>query len=336
VFPFCLSRYIKALFGVVALCIVCVETYAVETEPSAEKILARLTYAMRTENYRGVFTYEHGGSLETIDVSHAVVNNIENERYILLNGPTRTLNRDGRTASCESLGGRMVRGAMLATGSGKALHFNEYYHLYYKGYDRVAGRKVAVVQLLPKDNDRYGMSLGVDVESGVLLKVLVVSRSKVLERMQFVAFDHNPEWDSEELESFTSVEPDQPCVEVATERKSAEAGASAGVDKWMPSWVPVGFTRANSRWTEQDGLVHTYTDGLSSFSVFVNPELVPENEDVQQIPRGMAQRGATLILMDLRRAEEQVVHLSLVGEVPETAAVRILQSISTPLLTPVP
>lgn len=306
--------------------------HAVETEPSAEKILAQLTNAMRKHNYRGVFTYEHGGSLETLDVTHAVIDGVEHERYVQLNGPEQSLALDGRAAACESLGGRMIRGATLATSNGRAVGFNEYYHLYFKGYDRVAGRTVAVVQLLPKDNQRYGMSLGVDVESGVLLKVLIMSAKSVLERMQFVAFEYNPQWSDEELDAFVATPRDSPvCGERAAimTSKTPTEGENP-LTEWLPTWVPSGFTLASSQWTELDGLVHTYTDGLSAFSVFANPSLVPENNAAQRIPRGVAQRGATLLLMDLFRFDDTFLHVTLVGELPEASALRILRSIVNP------
>jgi len=307
-------------------------SWSVETEPSAEKILSQLTTAMRTQNYRGVFTYEHGGSLETLELAHAVVDGVEHERYILLNGPEQKLLKDGRRASCESLAGRMVRGATLATSQGNASHFNDYYHLFFKGYDRVAGRRVAVVQLLPKDNQRFGMRLGVDVESGVLLQALIMLPNKVLERMQFVAFDYNPKWQAGELEALSGVSAAElDCGEPETTQNQSDHRVK-DTQVWLPAWLPGGFTLSNSRWTEQDGLVHTYTDGLASFSVFVNPDLVPESKG-SRIPRGIAQRGAILVVMELRRVGEHFLHITLVGEVPQASAVRVMQSIGVP---PVP
>lgn len=299
--------------------------YSVDTPPSVENILAKLTNAMRHQSFRGVFTYEHGGSLETLDLTHVIEGGVEHERYVLLNGPEQALALTGRDPACESLAGRMLRGATLATEKGEAIRFHEYYHLYFKGYDRVAGRRVAVIQMLPKDDARYGMSLGVDVESGILLKALILSHKKVLERMQFVAFELNPSLQDDERQAVLSaaVSPSKRCAE----RDALDDAASESIARWQPSWVPKGFTLAASRRTDDDGIVHTYTDGLAAFSVFANPDLVPNNEEVDMIPRGVAQRGATLLLMDLRRIDSQLVHVTLVGEVPEKVALRILHSV---------
>ncbi|SMF35790.1 sigma E regulatory protein, MucB/RseB [Alteromonadaceae bacterium Bs31] len=312
------------LFAGLTLCASSV-VHAVETEPTVDRILAKLTESMRSSNYRGIFTFEHGGSLETMEVSHWVLDGIEYERYLLLNGPEQTLLRSGRRSDCESLAGRMLRGATLSASDGKAFHFDEYYHAYFRGYERVAGRNVAIVQLVPKDNLRYGLSLAVDVESGVLLKALVMSSKKVLERMQFVAFENEPAFTEEELADIR--------IEKASERAcrtplaGGDASKPAASFDWQPAWVPLGFTLASSSHTEKDGEVHTFTDGLSSFSVFANSSLVPENPNIERIPRGVAQRGATLVLMDVRRIGEQFLHVTLVGEIPEYSAVRILQSI---------
>ncbi len=296
-----------------------------ETEPSADRILSRLTNAMRTANYRGIFTFEHGGSLETMEVSHLVINGVEHERYMLLNGPEQSLVRSGRASDCESLAGRMLRGATLSTSNGRALHFDEYYHAYFRGYDRVARRNVAVVQLVPKDNLRYGLSVAVDVESGVLLKAIVMSSKKVLERMQFVAFEFEPHFTEQELADLTANSVTEQACATST-NTTADPGVEQTFD-WQLSWVPLGFTLASSSHTEKDGEVHTYTDGLTSFSVFANASLAPENPGIDRIPRGVAQRGATLVLMDVSRIGEQFLHLTLVGEIPENAAIRILRSI---------
>ena len=342
----------------------------VETEPSAESVLAKLTSSMRTQSYRGVFTYEHGGSLETLDVTHVVVNGLEYERYLQLNGPEQVLTRVGREAACESLGGRIMRGSTLSSSQGKALHFNEYYHRYFKGYDRVAGRRVAVVQLLPKDNQRYGMSFGVDVESGVLLKALVMSRTKVLERMQFVAFEYQPLLDQGELDVLVSggrakasppatqgclqsgltggasatvpsgsvkfpssggdgyAQPVEHRADAPVAQTQQDALATVLPGDWQPGWVPIGFTLASSRVTEKDGVVHTYTDGLAAFSLFVNADIIESQQQAKaRIPRGVAQRGATLVLMDVRRIGQAFVHITIVGEIPENSAAAVMQSV---------
>lgn len=302
---------------------------AVETEPSAERILSKLTSAMRERNFRGVFTYEHGGSLETMEVTHLVADGREHERYILLNGPEQSMVRGGRESDCQSLAGRLMRGDLLVSADDRALRFNEYYHLGVTGYDRVAGRQVAVVQVLPKDANRYGMSFGIDLESGVLLKVLVMSRKKVLERMQFVAFELDPELQPEERSALLQNSTGKSCQPRAADEELANTvePAPSPLSPWRPHWVPQGFTLAGSRETVEDGVVDTYTDGLASFSIFTKLVPVgPETED-KRLPRGVAQRGATIVLMTLLPLEKAVVHVTLVGEVPENAALKVVQSL---------
>jgi len=299
---------------------------AVETEPTADKLLARLTQAMRSQDYRGIFTYEHGGSLETMDVTHLVVDGIEHERYVLLNGPEQSLVRGGRQSSCESLAGRMLRGATLATSNGRVSHFNEYYHSYFRGYDRVAGRQVAVVQLVPKDDQRFGFSLAVDMESGVLLKALVMSSKQVLERMQFVAFELDPALSDEEKQLVMGNDAEVSDCAAFETQSLAKKEPSKGF-RWRPTWLPEGFTLASSMHSDRDGEVYTYTDGLASFSVFAHASVAPENPDIDRVPRGVAHRGATLVLMDVQPLADGYLHVTLVGEIPESSAARVLTSV---------
>ncbi|TVZ38498.1 MucB/RseB-like sigma(E) regulatory protein [Alteromonadaceae bacterium 2753L.S.0a.02] len=296
----------------------------VTTERSADQILSRLSSAMRELSYQGVLTFEHGGRMETMHTAHLVIDGVEFESYTHLNGPERQHARIGREVSCETLGGRLLSGAVLANGKGTQ-RFQDYYQFYLKGYDRVAGRKVAVLQILPKDQHRYGMSLGVDVESGVLLKYLIMLPNRALERIQFVAFELQPDYSDAELQQFTNnatlLRPCRP-PEVAQ-----VAQISSDFD-WAPTWQPPGFVLAGSHLTEQDGMVYTYTDGLSSYSVFINPDLVKKGDSDTKIPQGVAQRGATLVLMSLQSIGNEYVHVSLVGEVPEQTAGMILNSVA--------
>ncbi|WP_339075126.1 MucB/RseB C-terminal domain-containing protein [Teredinibacter turnerae] len=296
---------------------------SVETEMSAEQVLSRLSQSMREQNYQGVVTYEHGGRLETMQATHLVLDGVEFESYSHLNGPERQHARMGRLVSCQTLGGQLLSGGKFAAGSAIA-RFHDHYQFYVKGYDRVAGRKVVVMQILPKDNFRYGISLGVDVESGVLLKYLVMQPNRALERIQFVAFELNPTFSPDEIASITAnANGLQPCAEPEPQAEVPEA-----LSEWMPSWAPPGFVHVSSKRTEQDGIVHTYTDGLASYSVFINSEVVASDDESARIPQGAAQRGATLVVMSLQASGEKVVHVAVVGEVPQVTAAQVLKSVS--------
>lgn len=299
---------------------------AVETELSAEQILSRLSYAMRQQNYQGVVTYEHGGRLETMQTTHLVLEGVEFENYAHLNGPERQHARMGRLASCETLAGRLLSGGLLASGE-RLSRFQDHYQVYLKGYDRVAGRKVMVLQILPKDNYRYGISLGVDVESGVLLKYLVMEPDKALERIQFVAFELNPQYTEQELAEFTaSANTLHACNAGGSLDEVRDSAPLSGA--WRATWQPPGFVLVSQRQTERDGMVYTYSDGLVSYSVFINGTLATAPAKGEQPAQGVAQRGATLVVMSLFSAGSDTVHVSLVGEIPELTAGLVLKSIT--------
>jgi sigma-E factor negative regulatory protein RseB len=63
-----------------------------------------------------------------------------------------------------------------------------------------------------------------------------------------------------------------------------------------------------------------YTDGLTSFSVFIEAE-----QGI--IPEGVAQRGATLAVMDNLSYQNKNYRITVVGEIPVITAQKIAQNI---------
>jgi sigma-E factor negative regulatory protein RseB len=64
-----------------------------------------------------------------------------------------------------------------------------------------------------------------------------------------------------------------------------------------------------------------FTDGLATFSVFIEPA-------TDTIPEGVAQRGATLAMMTGLEFQEQLYRVTIVGEIPVITAQRIAQGIT--------
>ncbi len=323
-------------------------TMAVDGVKSVEQLLRKLSHTLQEESYRGLFTYEHGGTLDTLEIVHLVRNGVEHERLQHLSGPSREVFREGRNINCVTAAAQLLRGGLSMT-EGKDLQLHEYYTLDLGGEERVAGRAARVVQLIPRDQYRYGLTFAIDQASGFPMKTLVINeQGKVLERIQFVELDMSVS------EITASAEPTDGGYRLALHQGTASGcgddavsqdvtSATAGSNseeaisnpetasksepfsnnafpttQWQAGWLPDGFILTGRSYAATDGHQLTYTDGLASFSVFMTPA-----ESNPHPKPGLAQRGATVALMIDRQFDRLAATVTVVGEVPPVTAEQV-------------
>lgn len=297
------------LFGLFALLASIVPVHAVEEVEQARNLLKKMAAANRELDYQGSFTYEYSGTLKAIRITHVVVDGLEYERLLYLNGPRREVVRGGLSPECRNGGDDFLAGVPVPTEF--ASHLEANYELYLRGEDRVADRDVRVIHVVPKDGMRYGYILSLDKETGLLLQSLLVGTSRrVMERFQYV--DISYQLGDVEKESL-----------VAKGRAAPVAGGceepSAAGLKWQAKWLPDGFrlVSASSEVEGQTSMV--YSDGLSFVSVFVSSDGEPAFPAIQ------AQRGATVAQIARLNHNGREYAICVVGEVPPATAERIAQ-----------
>lgn len=284
---------------------------------SVDELLKRASVAIQEKNYVGRFTYEFGTTLETLEVVHAVKDGVEYERIQHLSGERREFVRSGRDQSCVSPGGSLLRGGLVPSGD-DLVALAQNYHFYLRGNDRIAGRDAAVVQAVPKDEFRYGMTLALDESSGLPLMFLTTSSSaqNTLERFQFVQLDVDVDLDSLQLT------PADATHQVLDSGKVDCASRDETQARWRAGWTPAGFVLSQSSRGKRGDDVLTYTDGIASFTLFIAP--LNRGDAFKQ---GMARRGATIALMTPMRLERNALAVVFVGEVPAATAERVVSSI---------
>lgn len=291
-----------------------------ESLVSVNELLKRASVALQEKNYVGRFTYEFGTTLETLEVVHAVKDGIEYERIQHLSGERREFVRSGRNSDCVTPGSSLLRGGLIPSGD-KLVGLAENYHFYIRGDDRIAGRDASVVQAVPKDEFRYGMTLALDKSSGLPLMSLTTSATasaqQTLERFQFVQLDVDVDVESLQLSPADAAHQvlDSAKVNCGADDTNADA-------RWRAGWTPDGFVLSQSSRGERGDDVLTYTDGLASFTLFIAPLNTGE-----AFKQGMARRGATIALMTPMRLERGALAVVFVGEVPAATAERVVASI---------
>ncbi len=287
---------------------------AVTLEPAVADLLKKMSEKPRQINYEGIFTYQHkdNPSLQTFRVLHWHEGDMTYDRLQHLNGPEREISRRGAIHDCESIGDKLRQGKMSVVGD--LVNQMQDYHFELRNKERIAGRVATVLLAVPKDPFRYSYFFSIDDETGLILKVwLVDEKAHAMERYQFTALNVNPDLSKiSEVSSATihkSLEPKSNCV-------AQELPA-----KWQLAWLPNGFRFAGEGQPKDNLAMLMFTDGLATFSVFIEPA-----EGV--IPEGVAQRGATLAMMTGLEFQGQVYRVTIVGEIPVITAQRIAQGIT--------
>lgn len=317
-------KYFFLRCGVLLLALVAASvTYSLDDSSSVTQLLERMAEANRQLSYQGVFTYEHGGSLKTVKAYHSVRDGQEFERIIHLSGPKREVVRRGSKLDCQRLGDAMLRGSSEGLSDISRGHIENNYSLYKRGEDRVAGREVDIIHVVPKDSFRYGYALGVDKETGLLLQSMLIGNDKgVLERFQFVDITIGTLVNDMALEPKHSdhhqVSMDvSPCLD-------DKGNISPELTKhWLASWLPPGFALSGYHTEPENGReTLVYTDGLAVFSVFV------DSGDAITAPAMQAQRGATVAFLSHIEHSNNKYVICVVGEIPIETAKRVSQSIT--------
>lgn len=321
---------------------------------TATEWLHAMDGAFRTLDYDGVFSYyaashsaqvglveEQGprpgqltrtlrtgsrttAKLATFRIVHVVIDGIERERIVHLNGPRREILRTGEEVAYLLTPGDALldlEGATPAGAYGRVFarrfeNIAEHYDVVVKGRDRVAGRPATHLQVIPQDEDRLGYRLWLDDASGLLLRSELHDPSRTnLEIFQFTSLLVGDEVDPENLVSTT---------QGALIRQLAITADDASPDDsaWHAEWVPAGFelTSANTQRLADDprGLsMLTFSDGLAAFSVFV--EAMPETGAGHVVSRS----GATVALTHMAASARGNHLVTVVGEVPVATARRI-------------
>ena len=160
----------------------------------ASTLLMKMNKAFAIENYDGMFTYFTGDDLASLRVVHKVVDGVQKERLVHLNGAPREIIRLGEEVVCIVQPGddiAVLEDSIPAGPFARAFvrefeRVSDSYVVTTAGEGRVAGRSATRVAVTPRDAYRYGYRLWLDQETALLLRSdLVSAEGERLEVFQF-------------------------------------------------------------------------------------------------------------------------------------------------------
>jgi sigma-E factor negative regulatory protein RseB len=276
--------------------------------------LNRMSHSLRETSYQGVFTYQHGASIQSMRIKHSVRGNIESEEVTRLSGTATRVIRTEHPLDCIHPGHRLLRVGKMYADSTDNCGIAAHYRLKLDGQLRVAGREAVLLHILPRDMYRYGYQMALDTATGLLLKTQTLAQDgKILERFQFADLQVG------------EVEGEGTQVDVLHKAShpghgSAATPAGASPYDWNVRWVPDGFElTAGASVSAQD---KTYTDGLALFSVFL--EIMPE---LDRPGEGRARQGGTTAYTRGMAVGGKPVLITILGEVPINTARMVADSV---------
>lgn len=286
----------------------------------------KMSESMRNLSYRGNFVYMYEKQLESMSIIHLKDDQGEKERLLSLNGEAREVIRDNKNLTCIWPSSRTVvidysrqnRFSPLFIPD-DIVNISLYYDLLLAGKERVAGHETVVVHISPKDQLRYGIKLWIAEESGLLVRSsLINDLGEVVEQVMFTNLEVLP--DSHELTLDTMPELDESFTMVRYLQGEPSEESSSDM-AWHLKEIPSGFRQESvlKRKVSETGLyVHqmVFTDGLASFSVFI------EKESIQKY-RGNTSMGAVNAFIRIVDGYS----ITAIGEVPAVTVQKVAESV---------
>lgn len=308
-------------------------TPSVAGELGVAQWLTRMHGASRQRTYIGTFVVSAGANMSSAKIWHVCSGDLQMERVESLSGqPRSTFRRNdqvitflpgSRTAVAErreSLG--LFPDVLRATDSA----IGQYYSAHQRGVERVAGLEADVVQLQPKDQQRFGYRIWSERSSGLVVKLQTLDvDGRVLEQAAFSELQMDAPVSvaklTQMMENTEGYRVDKP--ESARTTPEAEGWAIrnpvAGF-KSMGCHKRVAPVAAHDK---ADGAMQwVFSDGLASVSVFVEAF-----DRRRHVVEGSMALGATQTLTRRLSDKSGQWWLTVIGEVPRSTLAAFAQGL---------
>jgi sigma-E factor negative regulatory protein RseB len=295
------SRLSTVFFGL-SLSLLSANSFAVDLFD----MLKGMSDADQKQNYQGTFILRKSDELSALRVIHGIDDIGDWESLESLDGePRKVVRHNDRVVSVYP---ERELVTIRHTDTTQSLHprlpdnidqLDPFYSMTRLDDDRIANHPALVVDLLPKDQYRYGYRYWVDKNTGMLLRCDLISENNtVIEQMMFTSLDYLPTapvqaFDLQQFEQFKQQLLDEPEIDVQQNTNVV----------WMVNRLPKGFvlTKSSMRYSQpalarkndssgtvSPDLLHmVYSDGLASVSVFIE-----KNEGEAKHLQGALSMGA--------------------------------------------
>lgn len=308
-------------------------TEAVVDRQDAQVWLKKIQSSASKLNYSGIFVYQQANHMQTSRISHIWDGKNDLEKLEILDGKPREYIRKNDEITCYVpetktvfVEKRVTRDMFPAMFAASPAAIAEHYAVKKAGIGRIAGFDCQIVELVPKDNLRYGYRLWAEKSTGLLLRAQTLNHNNVIEQIAFTQISIG-DIDRNRIKSNFNT---------ATGWRFENAVMSqASLTGWSVMAMPSGFkkTREMKRLVSDSSAGHSvstkgaessqrevsqivYSDGLAAISVFIEPNTENRTE-------GSVQQGA----LNIAGRRQGDFWITVVGEVPAMAIKQVVNSI---------
>lgn len=309
-------------------CLVPVSLHAAPECSGAEALvlLERMSRAGMSGNHYGMATLQRGGETRVLQIDRSTADDGTTDTLTLLSGQRAEVVRANHPRDCIHPGHALLR---LRQSDADACGLSAHYRLSLEEGEEVAGRATDRIIAQPRDMYRYSHVLEIDRETGQLLKqTTLTGDGRPLERFQYASlgFEAGTGAGAKRASSAAADSGGKP-QEVDRVAAPHDGGGSmlpgkspsSVVARWQVDWLPAGFVATRN---DAPGFRQTYTDGMSSFSVFLEPVDTP-----MQPGEGAVREGSTLAYTRGVRLADSAVLVTVIGEVPVNTARIVADSV---------
>ncbi|MEO0436910.1 MAG: MucB/RseB C-terminal domain-containing protein [Pseudomonadota bacterium] len=301
---------ISGWLGIV-LCTVAASAHAQQCEQMDDRVrdlLRAMSSNSQQIDYNGVVTLQRGGDMQIMELTHTVSGGQATEAISRLTGQDARIERQAHPNDCMHPGHHLLRAEQENGGAVCSLVDN--YQFRVSTGDRIAGREAVRLRVEPRDMYRFGYVFELDRDTALMLKSTTYSiDQQVLEQFQFasLSMEQGKETEAELQHQASHPHPH--------ETRHLRTGP-----EWAVSWLPKGYVTTDAAPLSSER--KSYTDGLSSFSVFLEPlqSAIKPGEGVERQGSTVAYTRGTLI-------GRRPVLVTVVGEIPTNTARMVADSV---------
>jgi sigma-E factor negative regulatory protein RseB len=292
-------------------------------------LLEKTAYAARELNYQGVFVYQNGSQIRSVQITHMNSTGQEMTRNVVLDngieaGQPREVYSQGNNIVIfrpqnqkmviEKRRGQNLFPAMLPT---EMQAIKASYTARLGAMEYVAGREAQIIELIPHDAFRYSYKIWADTEYGLLLKMVSLDdKNQILEQ---IAFSQLSTLNSQDTNWF------QPKIDIGKSYVVEDATAVNHVTKnWIVAELPTGYVQVDhialavpGKAAPVDQVI--FSDGIASVSLFIEP-----------ITKGMHPKMGHMLIGSTNICANVLdgYQITVVGEVPEATVTQIAKAVS--------
>lgn len=296
-------------------------TAAASTPTTAEEWLQHLAPALNHTSYEGVFVYTRGNEVNSMRIYHRYRDGHVRERLVQLDGANGEIIRDDNRVVCiypnkgqVQLDNVIPAGPFAEAFANQLTPVTRWYKPQLLHEDRIAGYPAIGVALKARDKDRYSYRLWLEEKTGLLVRSEVVgAHGHILERFQFTDLTFTNDIPDSKLEA-------KPGNRTIHREDIRQPDSATRRTEWSMGWKPAGFVAAAAPVAAKNEAV-AYSDGLASFSVFVEPLKGVD------MPSGVSRIGATTAYLRKMHRNDTTYLITVVGEVPPLTARRVANGI---------